>query len=215
MSEVNSGRSGEGRGARVARVLVGFVCALALTSGRAAAAQEPSTDRRNPTPFATTSAEGEYDGDATTHYWRFTAGKGEVKLTATAKTKAYSTLMDVELLDEAGRSLEKFSVVANESGRTETCARSFVRRQPVIVKVVMREDRDIKHLRYELELAGAVETDGGAAAAGGQAASPPAAAAVAGDRMCLPASGTLVLMTGSGEAYEIDLKQVTKASVKN
>ena len=210
MSEVNSGITGSGRRARAARMLAGVALVLALSSGWAAA-QEPSTDRKNPTPFASTSAEGESDGDATTHYWRFTAGKGEVKLTATAKTKAYSTLMDVELLDEAGRSLEKFSVVANESGRTESRTRSFVRRQPVIVKVFMREDRDIKHLKYELELAGAVETDGGAA--GGGAASTQSAAA--GDRMCLPASGTLTLLTKTGESYEIDLTQVVKASVKN
>lgn len=211
MSEVNLMRAAKFRRARVVRVIVGVVFALALSTGRAAAQGEPSTDRRNPTPFASTSAEGEYDGDATTHYWRFTAGKGEVKLTATAKTKAYSTLMDVELLDETGRSLEKFSVVANESGRTETRARSFVRRQPVIVKVFMREDRDIKHLRYELELAGAVETEGGAAAPAGQAAQPTAT----GDRMCLPASGTLTLLTKTGESYEVDLTQVVKASVKN
>ncbi|HEY9403470.1 MAG TPA: hypothetical protein VIQ24_12470 [Pyrinomonadaceae bacterium] len=208
MNEVNFGRATEFGRARAARAIMGVVFALALSSGLAAA-QEPSTDRRNPTPFASTSAEGEYDGDATTHYWRFTAGKGEVKLAATAKTKAYSTLIDVELLDEGGRSLEKFSVVANESGRTESRTRSFARRQPIIVKVFMREDRDIKHLKYELELAGAVETDGGAS--GMQAAQ----TVPGGERMCLPASGTLTLMTKSGESYEIDLTQVTKASVKN
>ncbi|HZH89302.1 MAG TPA: hypothetical protein VEX70_01655 [Pyrinomonadaceae bacterium] len=212
MSKVKSGSVGVGRQARATRMLVGVVFALSLSTGRAAA-QEPSTDRKNPTPFASNSVEGEYDGDATTHYWRFTAGKGEVKLTATAKTKDYSTLMDVELLDEAGRSLEKFSVVANASGRSESRARTFVRRQPVIVKVFMREDRDIKHLKYELELAGAVEADGGAGATGGQAAA--AQTTATGDRMCLPASGTLMLVTKTGESYEIDLSQVVKASVKN
>lgn len=204
------------RGARLAlRHTLPLLLALAAGLATGALAQEPSTDRRNPTLLTSNSAEGEYDGDATTHYWRFMAGKGEVKLTATAKTKAYSTLMDVELLDEAGRSLEKFSVVANESGRTESRARSFVRRQPVIVKVFMREDRDIKHLKYELELAGAIETGGDAS--GGQAtqATQTAQTAAGGDRMCLPASGTLTLLTKSGESYEIDLTQVVKATIKN
>ena len=73
----------------------------------------------------------------------------------------------------------------------------------------MREDRDIKHLKYELELAGAVETDGGAP--GAQAAQ----TVPGGERVCLSASGTLTLLTRSGESYEIDLTQVTKASVKN
>jgi hypothetical protein len=211
MFKGNSKQVSAARRRVILRLLACPLAAIFLLS-MTATAQEPSTDRKNPTPFASNSVEGEYDGDATTHYWRFTAGKGEVKLTATAKTKAYSTLMDVELLDEAGRSLEKFSVVANASGRSESRARTFVRRQPVIVKVFMREDRDIKHLKYELELAGAVETDGGAGAAGGQAA---AQATAAGDRMCLPASGTLMLVTKTGESYEIDLTQVVKASVKN
>jgi hypothetical protein len=170
--------------------------------------QEPSADRKNPTSFTANSIEGEYDGDATTHYFRFIANKGEVKVSVNAKTKAYSTLMDVELLDESGKSLEKFSVAANMSGRTEAVTRSFVRRQPVIVKVFMREDREIKHLKYEIDLAGPVEFDGGATAA-------PATPTAQGERMCLPAAGTLVLTLQDGSAHEVDLAQVTKASIKN
>ena len=170
--------------------------------------QEPSADRKNPTPFTANSIEGEYDGDATTHYFRFIANKGEVKVSVNATTKAYSTLMDVELLDESGKSLEKFSVAANMSGRTEAVTRSFVRRQPVIVKVFMREDRDIKHLKYEIDLAGPVEFDGGGTAAR-------ATPAAQGERMCLPAAGTLVLTLQDGSAHEVDLAQVTKATIKN
>ena len=171
-----------------------------------ARAQEPATDRRNPTPFTSASVEAEADGDAATHYYRFVAGKGEVKVSVTGKTKAYSTPVEVELLDETGRSLERFSVVANEAGRTETRARSFVRRQTVIVKVFLREDRDIKHVKYEIELSGPVEFDGGST-------SPASPQSAQGERMCLPASGTLVLMTAGGEAYEINLSEVVKASV--
>jgi hypothetical protein len=193
---------------------VQFTCALilALTTFAAARGQEPSTDRRNPTPFASNSVEGEYDGDATTHYYRFVAGKGDVKVSFSGKTKAYSTLVDVELLDESGKSLEKFSVVANESGRTESRTRSFIRRTPVIVKVFMREDRDIKHLKYELELAGPVEFGDGATAGNGAATQ--AGPSAQGERMCLPATGTLVLTLADGTAHEVDLTQVAKALVK-
>jgi len=226
MIKTDSNANAKGRHARPGffRLLaVALAGALALVTF-AAAAQEPSTDRRNPTPITAASVGGEGDGDAATHYWRFTAGKGEVKLSAHARTKAYSTLVDFELLDESGRSLDKVSVAANEAGRTGTLARNFVRRQPVIVKVFLREDRDIKHVKYELELAGAVEFDGGTpgastssavASGAGATAVGPQTTAASGDRLCLPATGTLVLTTADGQSYEIELSQVTKAVIKN
>jgi hypothetical protein len=182
---------------------------LALVCAAAALAQEPSTDRRNPTPLTSNTVEGEYDGEAAVHYYRFVAGKGDVKTTLTAKTQRYSVNVEVELLDENYRQLEKLWVTANESGRTQTNTHRFVRRQPVILKVSLPADNDIKHLKYEIELAGAVEF-GDAAAAGSGATTTPAP----GERMCLPAAGTLVLTTAGGENYEIDLSQVTRASVR-
>jgi hypothetical protein len=183
----------------------------------AAFAQEPSTDRRNPTPLTSNSVEGEYDGEATVHYYRFVANKGELKTTLTASTQRYSVNVDLELLDENYRQLDRVGVTANEAGRTETNVHRFVRRQPVILKVSMPADKDIKHLKYEIELAGPVEFEGGASgpgASGVTATTTAQTATVAGDRLCLPASGTLVLTIASGEKYEIDLSQVTKAAIK-
>ena len=220
MTGANShGAAGAARAARRTLSLFATLAALALSAAALASAQEPSTDRRNPTPLASNTVEGKYDGEATVHYYRFVANKGEVKTTLSAKTQRYSVNVDVELLDENYRQLEKLWVTANEAGRTETNSHRFVRRQPVILKVSMPADKDIKHLKYEIELAGAVEFDAGPT--GATAADTPGVNAVAGaqaaaqgDRLCLPASGTLVLTTTSGENYEIDLSQVTKATVK-
>lgn len=182
---------------------------LALVCAAASFAQEPSTDRHNPTPLASNTVEGEYDGEATVHYYRFVANKGDVKTTLTAKTQHYSVNVDLELLDESYRQIEKLWVTANEAGRTETNTHRFIRRQPIILKVSLPADRDIKHLTYEIELSGAAEFDGS-----GATAATAVAQTATGDRLCLPASGTLVLTTTGGENYEIDLSQVTKAVIK-
>ena len=201
------------RAPRALRQTLPLLLALAAAlAASAALAQEPSTDRRNPTPLASNTVEGEYDGEATVHYYRFVAGKGEVKTTLSARTQRYSVNVELELLDESYRQLDRVGVTANEAGRTATNVHRFVRRQPVILKVSMPADNDIKHLKYEIELAGTVEFEGGASGASAAGAQ---ATAAAGERLCLPASGTLVLTTTSGENYEIDLSQVTKATVKN
>ena len=120
-------------------------------------AQEPSTDRNNPTPFTSNTVQSEYEGAETSHHYRFIANKGEVKITATAETEKYSTLMDVELLDQSGSRIVVFGVVAKEDPQTEIKTVTFHRRQPVILRVFLRGDRDIKHLKYQVRIDGAVE----------------------------------------------------------
>ncbi len=120
-------------------------------------AQEPSTDRNNPTPFTSNTVQSEYEGAETSHHYRFIANKGEVKITATAETEKYSTLMDVELLDQSGSRIDIFGVVAKENSQTEVKTLTFRRRQPVILRVYLRGDKDIKHLKYEVRVDGAVE----------------------------------------------------------
>ena len=217
--------------------------ALAILSFSAICfAQEPSTDRNNPTPFTSNTVQGEYEGAETSHHYRFIANKGEVKITATGETEKYSTLMDVELLDQSGSRIVIFGVVAKEDPQTEVKTVTFHRKQPVTLRVVLRQDPDIKHLKYEVRVDGAVEFE----AAGMPGASPsamgtpmppatptpvntnnqtPSVAAppemsgmpnsIAGEeRLCLPMFGTLVIETTSGESYEVDLKTVVKASIK-
>ncbi len=166
MRKVDSGGTGRCLFRRAACGFAALPFALALSLAWAAA-QEPSTDRRSPTPLTSNTVEGEYDGEATVHYYRFVANKGEVKTVLTAQTQRYSVNVDVELLDENYRQIEKLWVTANEAGRTETNVHRFVRRQPVILKVSLPADKDIKHLKYEIELSGAVEFDGGASSGGG------------------------------------------------
>jgi hypothetical protein len=198
-------------------------------------AQEPSTDRKNPTPFTGNTVEGEYDGLETTHYYSFIANKGEVEITATAETQNYSKLVDFELLDETGRQLQLFSVVGKETPQTDSAKVRIIRKQRVILRVYLREDNDIKHLKYQVQLDGAVEFENSAATpstAGTpqmttgtppattqtpsemMGGSPKVTAAEKDVRSCLPQTGTLVITTSSGESYEVDLKNVVKAAVK-
>ena len=123
-------------------------------------AQGPSTDRNNPTPMTSNTVEGEYEGAETSHHYRFIANKGEVKITATGETEKYSTLMDVELLDQSGSRITIFGVVAKEDPQTEVKTVTFHRKQPVTLRIFLREDKDIKYLKYQIRIDGAVEFEG-------------------------------------------------------
>ena len=125
-------------------------------------AQGPSTDRNNPTPLTSNTVEGEYEGAETSHHYRFIANKGEVKITATGETERYSTLMDVELLDQSGSRIAIFGVVAKEDPQTEVKTVTFHRKQPVTLRIFLREDKDIKYLKYQVRIDGAVEFEGAA-----------------------------------------------------
>ena len=125
-------------------------------------AQGPSTDRNNQTPLTSNTVEGEYEGAETSHHYRFIANKGEVKITATGETERYSTLMDVELLDQSGSRIAIFGVVAKEDPQTEVKTVTFHRKQPVTLRIFLREDKDIKYLKYQVRIDGAVEFEGAA-----------------------------------------------------
>lgn len=219
-----------------------ITAALILFCSTVCFAQEPSTDKNNPTPFTSNTVESEYDGLETAHFYSFIANRGDVEIIATAQTQRYSLLVDVELLDETGRQLLLFGVVAKEQPQTESRTVKIIRKQRVILRVFLRKDNDIKYLNYKVQIGGAIEfetaaTSGGtpqqmsgAAPAtsdtppemmGNQSPATPSeimgtspASEVKDVRSCLPQSGTLVITTASGESFQLDLKQVVKATVK-
>ena len=221
---------------------IGLIILLSFLICPLLSAQEPSTDKKNPTPMTTNTVEGEYDGLETTHYYSFMANKGTVEVILSAETQRYSKLVDAELLDETGRSLLLVGVVAKEELQTESKTVTLIRKQRVILRVFLREDTDIKHLTYKVQVGGPVEFE--AVASPGMNTTPPAmgggtapamqqntptaqqntpAEMMGGSpsatpgkdvRSCLPQTGTLVITTASGESFEIDLKNVANATVK-
>lgn len=141
------------RAARTLGACCGMLLMLFAVSGVAVAQSE---DRDNPTPVAANIVEGEGDGKATTYYYSFTAGPGDVKLTVDGKTDNYSSPLRVKLSDEDGKELLDVSVVANKPPKREVAQRRFVRQQKVIMSVSMIDDAQVKLMSFKIKLDGAV-----------------------------------------------------------
>jgi len=208
-------------------------------------AQEPSTDKNNPAIMTSNTVEGEYDGLETAHFYTFTANKGEVEVIVTAQTEKYSLLVDAELLDQTGRQLLLVNVVAKEQPQTESRTVKIIHKQPVILRVFLRKDNDIKHLNYKVQIQGAAEFQPAATSGQMMNTPPPTPPEMGGKtpetsktpsqmmntppatpsgmmgtpetsdvRSCLPQSGTLTITTASGKTFQVDLKDVVQATVK-
>src|SRR6187455_699581 len=80
----------------------GMLLALFLAHGVAIGQSE---DRDSPTPVSSNVIEGEGDGKATTYYYSFSAGPGDLKVTVDGKTDNYSSPLRVKLSDEDGKEL--------------------------------------------------------------------------------------------------------------
>ena len=185
--------------ARASRRVLGacFGVALAvLAAGGSAAAQ--SEDRDSPTALALNVVEGEGDGRAATHYYSFTAGPGDVKVTVDGKTDNYSSPLRVKLSDEDGRELLDVYVVANKPPKRETGQRRFVRRQKVVLSVSMNDDPQVKLLSYRVRLDGAVTFEG--APAPDASAAPPVAYQVGATQTPAQATEPSAAATPAAEA---------------
>jgi hypothetical protein len=128
---------------------------LLLTLGAATAAAQ-SSDPDSPTQMTSNVVEGEGDGHAAAFYYRFAGGPGDVKIAVDGKTDGYSSPLKVELMDEDGKTLESVYVVAVKTGKREVKKFHVIRQQPVIMKVSMQDDPDIKLLTYKIKLEGDV-----------------------------------------------------------
>lgn len=186
-------------------LLILFACALS------AAAQTPSTDRDSPTPFTSNEVKGEGTTDKTEYFYSFTAGPGEVTLTFDVKADKGANLhgFDYEVFDAKARRLAGgfLDPVRGESKRKiETI--NVRGQQQLLLRLIVTEYVDT----YRIRLGGAVSNG------------EPVAAKMAGDvpirelssnRMCLPATGTLVLTLADGTEQQIDLSQVKSAKIKS
>ncbi len=183
-------------------LLILFVCALS-----AAAQTPPSTDRDSPTPFAANEVKGEGTNDKTEYFYSFTAGPGEVTLTFDVKADKGANLhgFDYELFDANSRRLAGgfLDPVRGESKRR--IEKINVRgQQQLLLRLVVTEYVDT----YRIRVDGAVN---------GAAPVAPVATlttALPGNRLCLPASGTLVLTLADGSEEQVDLSQVKSAAIK-
>jgi hypothetical protein len=128
-----------------------------LSSAFIGAARAQSTDIDNPTILTSPVVEGEGDGSAETFYYKFTALKGDVKVTLDAKTDYYSVIMDAALTTEDGKELLKISAVANDTGKREVATKHFVHETDVILRVRLPKDEHLKLLTYKIKLDGAVK----------------------------------------------------------
>ena len=176
-----------------------FACAASAT-----AQTVPSTDRDNPTPFASNEVRGEGTDEKTEYFYSFTAGPGEVTLTFDVKADRNANLhgFDYEVFDARSRRLAGgfLDPVRGESKRK--IEKLNVRgQQQLLLRVVTTEFVDT----YRIRLDGATTN---------AAAAPTNAAAPTGNRLCLPAAGTLVITLADGTEEQVDLSQVKSATVK-
>lgn len=184
-----------------------ILCACAVS---AAAQTTPSTDRDSPTPFAANEVKGEGTDDKTEYFYSFAAGPGEVTLTFDVKAAKQANLhgFDYELFDAKSRRLAGgfLDPVRGESKRK--IEKLTVRgQQQLLLRLVVTEYVDTYRIRFD------------GAATGGEAGSTTMSTTSpittqSGNRMCLPAAGTLVIILADGTEEQIDLSQVKSAAVK-
>lgn len=156
--------------------LKGLAAACALLCALASGAAAQSTDPENPTPMTSNVVEGKSNGKAKTVYYAFTATAadgGEVKVKVTANTDERSTNLRVNFLDpDGGQVMDEIYVIPNRDPATKVGRHTFAERQPVVMRVTLPQDPQVKLLSYRIEVTGAVEfeqpaaatTDAGAAA---------------------------------------------------
>jgi len=143
-----------------------FAGVLLLAMLAAGVVNAQSEDQDNPTPLTSNVITGEGDGKATTYYYSFTAGPGDVKVTVDGKTDNYSSPLRVKLMDENGKDLLDVYVVANNPSKREVGQRRFVRQQKVIMSVSMNDDAQVKLMSFKIKLDDAVAFEGGPEASG-------------------------------------------------
>ena len=185
-------------------LLILLVCAVS-----SAAQTTPSTDRDSPTPFVANEVKGEGTNEKTEYFYRFEAGPGEVTLTFDVKADKGANLhgFDYEVFDAQSRRLTGgfLDPVRGESKRK--IEKINVRgQQQLLLRLVVTEYVDT----YRIRLSGAVSTGEPASVN----MSTMSLTKDAGNRMCLPATGTLVVAMADGTEQQIDLSQVKSSAVK-
>jgi hypothetical protein len=192
-------------------ILLGGLVALCVCAVSAATQTTPSTDRDNPTPFVSNEVKGEGTDDKTEYFYSFTAGPGEVTLTFDVKADKGANLhgFDYEVFDARSRRVAGgfLDPVRGESKRKlEKIVVRGQQAQQFLLRLVVTEYVDTYRVRVD-----------GAASSGGATTATPVATMITaqpGNRLCLPASGTLVLTLADGTEEQVDLSQVKSAAIK-
>lgn len=193
----NSIRRSRGRANRL------FI-AFSMLAALAGAAVAQSTDRDHPTPMTAGEVRGHGIGEDVDYYYSFVASPGEVTATVdatAAKTFAAVANVSVEIFDRNAKELSRASVITPQTERK--VARVQVgRRQPLVMRIRMGKETG----SFRVQLGGAVEIAPPESASGNNAF---------GNRMSLPANGTMVIEMNNGSTREIDLSLVKGVSIKH
>src|ERR1051325_3274362 len=130
---------------------------LALTAV-AQNAQAQSTDRDNPMPLTANEVRGSGINKKVEYYYTFLAGPGELILTADARAKIYSTMVEVELFNLDAERLEIIRFAPDTTSERMIKRLQIAQQQPILLRIVL----DSKAGDYLVRVAGAVQLENAA-----------------------------------------------------
>lgn len=187
-----------------------LVPSLLLVIAAASVAMAQSRDRDHPTPINNNELRGSLKGRGGESFYSFTAGPGDLTITVEVKSTDGTLAMPFELL-EANAADSILCCEGAQAGTTGETGRT--------VKTVRIRSRRtvILHLtEYEYGAGTFFVRLSGAVAFGGESDSPQGnriGYKGPGDRMGMPANGTLHIRMKDGSTKEIDLSLVQDISV--
>jgi len=189
---------------------VGLVLLIAATGSAAA----QSTDRNRPTPLTSNELSGELHGNGGETFYSFVAGPGELTIAVEVKSTDGTLAMPFELLNANGADALvccEFAQ-ADAPGQTGRAVKSvrLRSRQTVILHLT---EYQYGAGTYRVRLSGPISF-GGAASRGMYSSSDRQGTTAGGNRMNLPARGTLHIRMRDGSTKEIDLSLVREVSVQ-
>ncbi|MEP6923274.1 MAG: hypothetical protein ABI954_02310 [Pyrinomonadaceae bacterium] len=177
-----------------------------------------SSDRDHPTPLTSNEIRGNVESNKDEHFYSFTAGPGELTITADiAGNKDSGTLsLAFELLDKnAANALLCCEGVQGDFGGTgrEVKSVKLTKRQTVILHTTSNEANGSGTFRFRLSGA---SLSGGSAQTGGNGETVENNRSVNrnGNQITVPAKGTLLIRMKDGSTKEIDLSLVREISVQ-
>jgi hypothetical protein len=190
---------------------VGLVLLIAATGS----ANAQSTDRNHPTPLTSNELSGELDDNGGEFFFSFVAGPGELTIAVDVTSTGGTLAMPFELLNANGADalLCCEFAQANASGETGRAVKSVRLRSRQTVILHLTENQ-YGAGNYRVRLSGPTSFGGGAASEGVYQPSGRPGTSAGGNRMNLPASGTLRIRMRDGSTKEIDLSLVREVSVQ-
>ena len=178
------------------------VIAILILFAAAGLSAAQSTDRDRPTPLKSDELRANFSQDDPEYFYSFIAGPGVVIFTLDVKgAQPGGGIPYFHLFSGNGREIDSFDKFAAGDSSEKLVKRvSFAKRQ----RVTMRRGKPIGKGSYRLQISGAVALDEAANGGGDWA----------GDRMGLPAAGTLRIEMTDGSAQEFDLRRVRQVAIK-